>query len=152
MLSPPFPADASDPPPIPAARSDSTGHPRRPLLIWLRTGTAHVRIDDAVAFHLSAGQGAWIPAAGWDHRAIITEPGTVAFPLWLHPGAGSLSEPSLSEPTRFEVPDGWQDWLIQHYNLQVTPLNGHGYFQDAITDLLRRPGGRPSAPTPTPTS
>src|ERR687891_2799828 len=97
----------SGPPPVPGARSDSTGHPRRPLLIWVRTGTAHVRIDDAVAFHLTAGEGAWIPADGWSHRAITTEPGTVAFPLWPHPGAGSLPE-----PTRFEVPDGWQDWLI----------------------------------------
>lgn len=136
--SSPFSADPSGPPPIPAARSDSTGHPRRPLLIWVRTGTAHVRIDDAVAFHLTAGQGAWIPADGWSHRAIITEPGTVAFPLWLHPGAGSLAE-----PTRFEVPDGWQDWLIQLFNMQVTPLSGHRYSQDAITDLLRH-AGRPS--------
>ncbi len=134
-----FPVDAADPPPIPAARSDSTGHPRRPLLIWVRTGAAHVRIDGEEVLHLVAGQGAWIPADGWDHRAIITEPGTVAFPLWLHPGAGALSE-----PTRFDVPDGWRDWLIQHYNLRVTPLSGHRDFQDAITGLLRRP----STPVP----
>lgn len=134
-LSSPLPADPSDPPPIPAARSDSTGHPRRPLLIWVRTGTAHVHIDDAAAFHLTAGQGAWIPADGWNHRAIITEPDTVAFPLWPHPGAESLAE-----PTRFAVPDGWQDWLIQLFNLQVTPLSGRGYSHNAITNLLRRPG------------
>ncbi|GAA0476744.1 hypothetical protein Aca07nite_84810 [Actinoplanes capillaceus] len=138
--SPLSPADASEAPPIPAARSDSTGHPRRPLLIWVRTGTAHVRIDGDAAFHLTAGQGTWIPAAGWNHRAIITEPGTVAFPLWFQAGADGPPE-----TTRFEVPDGWQDWLIQHFNLQVTPLSGHGHFQDAITDLLRR---RPPAPAP----
>jgi AraC-like DNA-binding protein len=132
------PDGVGDPPPIPAARSDSTGRPRRPLLIWVRTGTAHMHIDGDAAFHLTAGQGAWIPADGWNHRAIITEPGTVAFPLWLHPGTGPLPE-----PTRFAVPAGWQDWLIQHFNLQVTPLSGRGYFQDAITDLLRRPGSRP---------
>ncbi|MGO1183942.1 MAG: helix-turn-helix domain-containing protein [Micrococcaceae bacterium] len=135
-----FPTDASDPPPIPAARSDSTGHPRRPLLIWVRSGTAHVHIDGDAAFRLATGQGAWIPADGWNHRAIATEPGTVAFPLWLHPGAESISE-----PTRFEVPNGWQDWLIQHFNLQVTPFSGRGHFQDAIADLLRRPGSRSSA-------
>lgn len=134
-------AGASDPPPIPGARSDSTGAPVRPLLIWVRTGTAHVRIDDAVAFHLTAGEGVWIPADGWNHRAIVTEPDTVAFPLWPHPGAGSLSE-----PMRFEVPEGWQDWLIQHFNLQVTPLSGRGDSQDVIADLLRRLGSRPSAP------
>jgi AraC-like DNA-binding protein len=137
----PFPADASDPPLIPVMRSDSTGHPRRPLLIWVRTGTAHVHIDGEVVFRLTAGQGTWIPAAGWDHRAIITEPGTVAFPLWLHPGAGG--PPGT---TRFEVPDGWQDWLIQHFNLQVTPLDGHGCLPDAITDLLLR--GRPPEDAP----
>jgi AraC-like DNA-binding protein len=140
-LSSPFPAGAGDPPPIPGARSDSIDAPGRPLLIWVRTGTAHVHIDGAVAFHLTAGEGVWIPADGWSHRTVVTKPGTVAFPLWTPPGAGSLSE-----PTRFEVPDGWQDWLIQHFNLQVTPLSGRGYSQDVITDLLRRPGSRPSAP------
>ncbi|MFJ5262110.1 helix-turn-helix domain-containing protein [Streptomyces sp. NPDC088387] len=140
--SPP-PAAASEPPPIPGARSDSTGAPVRPLLLWVRTGTAHVHIDDAVPFHLTAGEGVWIPAEGWNHRAIVTEPGTVAFPLWPHAGVGGGA---LSEPTRFEVPDGWQDWLIQHFNLQVTPFSGRGHSQDAIADLLRRPGARPSPP------
>jgi AraC-like DNA-binding protein len=130
---------SSLPPPIPAARSDSTGHPRRPLLIWVRTGTAHVHIDGDAVFHLTAGQGTWIPATGWNHRAIITEPGTVAFPLWPHPGADGPSD-----TTRFEVPDGWQDWLIQHFNLQVTPLSGH--FQHPITELLRRSRADPPAP------
>lgn len=130
----------SGPPPIPEMRSDSTGRPRRPLLIWVRTGAAHVRIDDAVVFHLTAGEGAWIPGEGWNHRAIVTDPDTVAFPLWPDPGTASLAE-----PTRFEVPDGWQDWLIQHFNLQITPLSGRGYSQDAITDLLRRPSSHPSA-------
>ena len=37
-----------------------------------------------------------------------------------------------SEPTRFEVPDGWQDWLIQLFNLQVTPFSGRGYSPEAI--------------------
>ncbi|MFD4636481.1 helix-turn-helix domain-containing protein [Lentzea sp. NPDC058436] len=138
-----FPVDVSEAPPIPAARSDSTGHPRRPLLIWVRTGTAHVRFDGDAVFHLTAGQGAWIPADGWNHRAINTEPGTVAFPLWLQPGADGPPE-----TTRFQVPDGWQDWLIQHFNLQVTPLIGHGYLQDAITDLL----GRQPAPSENPSA
>ncbi|GAA2274543.1 hypothetical protein GCM10009853_030660 [Glycomyces scopariae] len=136
MTSPPLPADASDPPPIPAARADSTGHPRRALLIWVRVGMAHIHIDGAARFHLAAGQGVLIPADGWDHRAVLTEPGTVAFPLWLHPDDGSLPE-----PTRFDVPAERQDWLIQHYNLQVTPLSGGARFQDAITGLLRRPSG-----------
>jgi AraC-like DNA-binding protein len=134
-----FAAGASDPPPIPEARADSTGRPRRTLLIWVRTGSAHVHLDDAVAFHLAAGEGAWIPADGWNHRAVVTEPGTVAFPLLPDPDAELLSE-----PTKFEVPEGWQDWLIQHFNMQVTPLSGRGYSHNAIADLLRRPGMRPS--------
>lgn len=136
---------AHNPPPIPAARSDSAGHPRRPLLVWVRTGTAHVHIDRTEAFRLTAGQGAWIPADGWEHRAIATEPGTIAFPLFPDPGIGAGPP---TEPTRFEVPDSWQDWLIQHFNLQNTPLTGYGYSHDAITDLLRRPGSPPPAPAP----
>ncbi|MET0448157.1 MAG: AraC family transcriptional regulator [Aeromicrobium sp.] len=101
-----------------------------------------MHIDDAAAFHLTAGQGVWIPADGWSHRAVVTEPGTVAFPLWPHPGAGSVSE-----PTRFEVPDGWQHWLIQHFNLQNTPFSGREYSQDVITDLLRRSSSSPAHPT-----
>ncbi|WP_344487786.1 AraC family transcriptional regulator [Glycomyces endophyticus] len=144
--SPLLPADPSDPPPIPAARADSTGHPRRPLLIWVRTGTAHVRIDGDAAFHLEAGQGVLIPADGWHHRAVLTEPGTVAFPLWLHPG-----DAPFAEPTRFDVPADWQDRLIQHYNLQVTPLSGGGYLQSAVADLLRRPSAaRPAGGEPSP--
>lgn len=142
-LSTPFPADAGDAPPLPAARSDSTGHPRRPLLIWVRTGVAHVHIDGDAVYHLTAGQGAWIPATGWNHRAIITEPGTVAFPLWSHPGADGPAE-----ATRFEVVEGWQDWLIQHYNLQVTPLSGVEHFPDAITQLLHHPTAPPPPELP----
>jgi len=142
MGSSPTPTSTGGPPPIPGARSDSTGHARRPLLVWVRTGTAHVHIDGAEAFHLTAGEGAWLPADGWDHRAIATEPGTVAFPLWPHDSVGAGAPP---EPTRFEVPDGWQDWLIQHFNLQITPLSGPGYSHDAIADLLRRAGAHPPA-------
>jgi AraC-like DNA-binding protein/quercetin dioxygenase-like cupin family protein len=111
-------------------------------LLWVRTGTAHVHIDDA-AYHLSAGEGVWIPANAWNHRTIATDPGTVAFPLWSHASVGAGG---LSEPTRLEVPDGWQDWLIQLFNLQVTPFSGRGYSPEAIADLLRRPGSHPAAP------
>lgn len=113
------------------------------MLVWVRTGAAHVHIDGAAVFHLAAGEGVWIPADGWEHRAVVTDPGTVAFPLWPHPGAGVGA---VSEPTRFDVPVAWQDWLIQIYNFQNTPLSGRGYSQDAIADLLRRRGSRRPAP------
>lgn len=132
--------DLGDPPPIPGARWDSTGHPRRPLVIWVRTGAAQMRIDDTAVVHLTAGQGIWIPAEGWNHRECITGPGAVVFPLW--PDAVVAGDP-VTEPTRFDVPDDWQDWLIQHYNLQLTPFSGHGYSQDTIAELLRPPGSRP---------
>lgn len=131
---------ASDPPPIPAMRLDSPGTPVRPLVLWVRTGTAHVHLDGVQVLRLAAGEGAWIPADGCDHRAVTTEPGTVAFPLWPHASVGAVG---LSELARFEVPDGWHDWLIQLFNLQVTPFSGRGYSPEAIADLLRRPGSRP---------
>ncbi|MTD12443.1 helix-turn-helix domain-containing protein [Nakamurella sp. YIM 132087] len=104
----------------------------------MRTGEAHVHIDHSVAVHLTAGTGVWIPADGWHHRAVVTEPGTVAFPLW----PGPVARP-VAEPTRFDVPDDWQDWLIQQFNLQITPLRGAGIPSDAIGDLLRRSPSRP---------
>ncbi|MBB3043369.1 helix-turn-helix domain-containing protein [Nocardioides soli] len=119
--------------------------PARSLLLWVRAGTAHVHLDGRAALRLSAGTGVWIPADGWMDRDIVTEPGTVAFPLWPHASVGS---PGLSAPTQFDVPERWQDWLIQLFNLQVTPFNGRGYSPDAITDLIRRPASRPPAPAP----
>ncbi|MDF1487104.1 AraC family transcriptional regulator [Tessaracoccus caeni] len=139
----PGPVGTSEPPTIPGTRSDSTPPPRRPALYWVRTGDARVRIDNAATFLLTAGEGLWIPEDTWDRHEVVTEPGTVAFPLWFHSGLGVES---LSGPTRFEVPDGWQDWLIQLFNLQSTPFSGRGYSPDAITDLLRHPGRRSPIP------
>ncbi|MDQ7909528.1 AraC family transcriptional regulator [Phytohabitans sp. ZYX-F-186] len=92
-------------------------------------------------FRLAEGEGVWIPADGGNHWTVVTEPGTVAFPLLTHPSIAA----ALSEPRRFVIPDGWQDWLIQGFNLMVTPLTGHGYSQDALVDLLRGSGRRPPA-------
>ncbi|MFG2428471.1 helix-turn-helix domain-containing protein [Streptomyces sp. NPDC048590] len=145
-----FAAGSACPPAIPGARwSPADGHVR-PLLLWVRTGTAHVRLDDGPTLHLGSGEGAWIPAgdraeipaearAGW---AITTEPGTVAFPLCPHVGVGTRELPEL---TRFDVPGDWQDWLIQLFNLQVTPFSGHGYSPESVAELLRRPGTHPPA-------
>ncbi|MEV0222108.1 AraC family transcriptional regulator [Streptomyces sp. NPDC050704] len=131
------------PPPIPGARWSPADAPVRPLLLWVRTGTAHVRLGSGPVLHLRAGEGIWIPADGRAERAITTEPGTVAFPLCPHAGVGARG---LSELTRFDVPSGWQDWLTQLFNLQVTPFSGRGYSPKAIEELLRRPGSRPPAP------
>ncbi|MFE0155303.1 helix-turn-helix domain-containing protein [Nonomuraea sp. NPDC059007] len=143
VVSSSFVAGAGDPPPIPAARMGSADASVRPLLLWVRTGVAHVRLDGGPVLHLGAGEGAWIPADGWAEREITTEPGTVAFPLWPHAGVGARG---LSELTWFAVPRGWQDWLIQLFNLQVTPFSGRGYSPEAIEELLRRPGSRSPAP------
>ncbi len=110
------------------------------LLLWVRTGAARVRMEGHPDFHLTAGEGVWIPANGGSHWAVDTEPGTVAFPLLTHP---AITAGALPEPRRFVVPDGWQDWLIQSFNLMVTPLSGNGYSQDALVELLRGPGKRP---------
>ena len=102
-----------------------------------------MRIDNAPEFRIAGGEGVWIPANGWNRREIITEPGTVAFPLSPH---ASVDAGAPTEPTWFDVPDGWQDWLIQHFNLMVTPLTVNGYSHDGLIDLLRSPGSRRSAP------
>lgn len=146
-MSSPLPV-TDDPPGIPALRSDSRAMPGPPPphLLWVRTGTAHVQFTEASGssgtgteeFHLTAGDGIWLPAG---HHRVITEPGTVVFPLWFDPGT-DLGD--LAAPVRFRVPDSWQDWLIQHFNLQVTPLGGSGYSPDRIADLVlgaRRSGG-----------
>ncbi|GAA2247251.1 AraC family transcriptional regulator [Herbiconiux moechotypicola] len=135
-------ADAGGPPPIPATRSDSAGHPRRPLLVWVRTGSAQVNIDGEAAFRLSAGQGAWIAANGWRHRAIVTDPGTVAFTIGLHPASASVAGTVC-----FDVPEHWQDWLIHHFTLNVTPLQGLGYSPHALLDILHRGGSHPESPS-----
>jgi AraC-like DNA-binding protein len=93
-------------------------------------------------FQLAEGEGVWIPADGGNHWTVVTEPGTVAFPLLTHP---SIAAGALSEPRQFVIPDGWQDWLIQHFNLMVTPLTGFGYSQDALVELLRGSARRPPA-------
>ncbi|MFJ6724539.1 helix-turn-helix domain-containing protein [Streptomyces sp. NPDC091281] len=163
MALPSSPAASGGPPAIPGARWSPTDAPVRPLLLWVRTGTAHVRLDDGPTLHLGAGEGVWIPADGpvgpsagdrggtsadrQARRTIVTEPGTVAFPLSPHPGVGARGLPEL---TRFDVPGDWQDWLIQLFNLQVTPFNDHGYSPEALAELLRRPGTRPPKPKPTP--
>ncbi|MFF9067315.1 helix-turn-helix domain-containing protein [Streptomyces sp. NPDC014891] len=148
----PFTAGSGSPPPIPGARWSPTEAPARPLLLWVRTGTAHVRLDGGPTLHLGAGEGVWIPAdvraeTPADSRAgrtITTEPETVAFPLYPHAGVAAQGLPDL---TRFDVPSGWQDWLIQLFNLQVTPFSGHGYSPEAVAELLRHPGSPPPAPS-----
>ncbi len=128
------PRSASDPPPIPGGRSVPVEHPGH-TLVWVRTGRARVLLKHGSEFHIADGQGIWIPAGSSGSCVVDTEPDTVVLPLWLH---AHLDGGGVSEPTRFEVSPDWQDWLIQHYVLQVTPLVGRGYSQEAILDVLRR--------------
>ncbi|MCY1143607.1 AraC family transcriptional regulator [Actinoplanes sp. Pm04-4] len=132
---------AVDPPPIPRVRSSGLWDQPEHLLLWVRTGSACVRMEGNPDFRLTGGEGVWIPAYGGSHWTVDTEPGTVAFPLLTHP---SIAAGTWPEPRRFVVPDGWQDWLIQAFNLMVTPLTGHGYSQDALVDLLRGSERRPA--------
>lgn len=110
------------------------------LLLWVRTGSAAVRIEDRPEFRLSAGEGVWIPVDIGDRWTVVTEPGTVVFPLLTHPG---LAAGTSSEPRRFTVPESWQDWLIQHFNLMITPLASHRHSQDPLIGLLRDPRRHP---------
>ncbi|MEU6248032.1 AraC family transcriptional regulator [Glycomyces sp. NPDC047010] len=115
-------------------RSSGSWDQAEQLLLWVRTGTALLRMGDDLEFRLAEGEGVWIPAVPGTPWEVVTEPGTVAFPLLVHPSATAGLQ---SEPRRFTVPDDWQDWLIQHFNLQVTPLSGRGYPQDALVGLIR---------------
>ncbi|WP_168214517.1 AraC family transcriptional regulator [Amycolatopsis sp. BJA-103] len=132
------------PPSIPRVRSSGSWDQPEHLLLWVRTGSACLRMEDSPECRLAGGEGVWIPANPGNRWTLVTEPGTVAFPLLTHPSlAAETHSENTAEPRRFVVPDGWQDWLIQHFNLMVTPLTGHGYSQDALVDLLRGAGRRP---------
>jgi len=137
------PPGTSRPPSIPRVRSSGSWDQPEHLLLWVRTGSACIRMGDSPEYRLAEGEGVWIPADPGHHWTVVTEPGTVAFPLLTHP---SLAAEAVSEPRRFVVPAGSQDWLIQHFNLMVTPLTGHGYSQGALVDLLRGSGRRPPPP------
>lgn len=137
---------ASRPPSIPRVRSSGSWDQPEHLLLWVRTGSACLRMEDSPECRLAEGEGVWIPANPGNRWTVVTEPGTVAFPLLTHPSLvtrPSLAAETVSEPIRFVVPDGWQDWLIQHFKVMVTPLTSHGYSQDALVDLLRGSGRRP---------
>lgn len=133
------PLGTSEPPPIPRVRSSGLWDQTEHLLLWVRTGSACIHMEGNPEFRLAAGEGVWIPADPGNRWTIVTEPGTVAFPLLTHP---SLAAATSSEPRRFVIPDGWEDWLIQHFILRNTPLASHGYSQDALVGLLRGPGRR----------
>ncbi|CUU59424.1 AraC-type DNA-binding protein [Parafrankia irregularis] len=112
------------------------------MLIWVRAGRARVLLDGGTEFSLAGGEGIWTPQSYRNRALTITEPGTVAFPYWLDAGVGAWAP---TKPTRFDVPDDWQDWLIQYFNLQVTPFTGHGYSPDGVADLLRGFDPRPTS-------
>lgn len=138
-----LPVGASRPPPIPRTRSSGRWDQAEHLLLWVRAGSARVRVDDHPEFRLARGEGVWIPMSVGDRWTVVTEPGTVAIPLLTHP---SIADGASTEPRCFAVPDAWHEWLIQTFNLMVSPLAGHGYSQDALADLLRRAGSHPPEP------
>lgn len=137
------PPGTGQPPAIPRVQASGLWDQSEHLLVWVRTGSARVQMEDVPEVRLTEGEGVWIPANTGSRWTIVTDPGTVVFPLLTHP---SVAAETLVEPRRFVVPEGWQDWLIQHFNLMITPLASRGYSQDALADLLRRPGSRPSRP------
>ncbi|MBT0770014.1 helix-turn-helix domain-containing protein [Kineosporia sp. J2-2] len=133
----------SRPPSIPEVHSSGVWDQPEHLLLWVRTGSACVWIEGSPEFRLTGGEGVWIPVRRGSRWRVVTAPGTVVFPLLTHPGIATVAPP---DPVPFAIPDGWQDWLIQSFNLGVTPLTGLGYSQDALVELLRGPGRHPHVP------
>lgn len=128
---------------IPQVRASGVWDQAEHLLLWVRTGMARIRVGGDPDIRLAAGEGVWIPIDVGSRWVIVTEPGTVVVPLLIHP---TIAVEALSEPRRFVIPEGWQDWLIHNFNLMITPLASQAYSQDALADLLRSPGAAPSEP------
>lgn len=126
------------PPPIPACRKGEAWDAREHLIMWVHTGTGHVRLPNGQDYRVEAGTGVWLPP-GSDHE-MWTEPGTLAFPTWIAPEA---VPDAPTHVTRFTVDPAWRDWLIAQYAYAITrsqPSLGRQVSPGDLVSLLDSSG------------
>lgn len=66
-------------------------------------------------------------------RSLRTEAESVAIPILIQPG--NLTSP-LEHVVRFDVPDGWRDWLVQHYVHWFSPVTRRGYTPAEMLEVV----------------
>ncbi|PRI10136.1 AraC family transcriptional regulator [Leucobacter massiliensis] len=125
-----FSADAI--PPIPPSRLVSARNATEPALLWVRTGSARVRVA-AQDYPLSAGQSIWMPAGV--SFAVHSDAASLVFPIF--PALGSRT-PSLTRPQRLDLPAEWSDWLIYQFARSVGYLRGAS-SDTSLLDLIAGP-------------
>jgi AraC-like DNA-binding protein len=128
------------PPPIRPCRMAAQWSRGEHLLFWVHAGHGGVRLADGTEHPLRSGEGVWVPAH--IDRTLWTAADSVAFPTLLRPGAATAAP---DRPVRFAVPDGWRDWLIQHYGIWISPITYPGFAASDVLDVLS--GARPATDT-----
>jgi AraC-like DNA-binding protein len=119
------------PPPIPPCRMAERWSRGEHLLFWVYAGHASVRLANGEVYPLGAGEGLWVPAD--TGRSLRTEAESVAIPILIQPG--NLTSP-VEQVVRFDVPDGWRDWLIQHYVHWFSPVTRRGYTPAEMLEVV----------------
>lgn len=115
---------------IPAVTACIPTRIRKRQLIWVKSGSARVSVGD-VDLNLTAGDAAWIPPDTGESITVSTTPGSVVFPIRVSVAKAPEGPDAL---TMFRIHQDQQDWMTQHFSLQVTihPRQGH-----SARDLLQ---------------
>jgi AraC-like DNA-binding protein len=90
------------------------------MILWVRTGTAHVEFEDHEPVLLTSGEAIWLPQE--QNRRVRTETGTVAFPLFL-PRKNTPRKDTGRTPKsfrRFEIPPERQEQQIAHFSHMIS--------------------------------
>lgn len=101
----------SEPPAIPRSRTGRQQEADEHLLLWVRTGSARVRVGTDEEHRVDAGSGLWLPP-GTEHE-LWTDPGTVALPM---SAPADLLSNAPDRVVAFAVPDAAQRSLVASYS------------------------------------
>lgn len=133
----------SPPPTIPRTRKSEPGELDEHLTLWVRTGTAHLRLDDGTERRVEAGSGVCL-SPGTEHD-VWTEPGTLTIPVWsaAHP-LGTGPQPI----TPFPIAEQYRAQLVQRYTRWAWEDSAVFAGDDPPLPELRIGAGRPGAAAP----